>query len=427
MKRTFFFLGPARSGSKWLASFLAGATSLVARHEHMLNHDIAPQDAPLKRTSTEFARLAEDQTTRRRLLLAARQQRDALDGDYAEVNVYLETSTDLLKEIFPDATLVFLHRDPKDVVRSILSRGWYGTPVDPRHRRVDTPAWETSGQFARACHYVADTDRRLLEACSHRIRFETASRDLAELTALLGDLGIAVAPERARDAHAEVVNATNQHQFPPPTAWTREQRALYREICGEVAERMGYSADLGAEADHVQSSSSPRTRADDPHPTIVLNGAIPPPEHWRLTGFHYATHPDGTVTVGTTSGKEGNRHLTLGGSVWKSGAPENSTRGWPARPHAYLSGTISAHVSDDGYLTVWLLAFGSDGTLVQKTSLGVLAHGREDATLACRLHPDAARFDIAVYGAAARTPSSATLTQVTLALIPLPPGYDAKA
>lgn len=426
MKRTYFFLGPARSGSKWLASFLDGATSLVARHEHMLNHDIRPEDSPLKRTGTDFARLAEDRSARRELLIAARAQREALDSDYAEVNVYLETSLDLLAEIFPEATRVFLHRDPKDVVRSILSRGWYDTPEDPRHRRVDTPDWESSGQFARACHYVADTDRRLIAACPHRIPFESASRDLADLTARLAQLGIAVDPRRASEAHAQVVNATGQHNFPPPTAWTAEQHALYREICGGVAEQMGYSADLAAGASPPRAAPS-STPGRDTTPTIVLDGALPSPDRWRLAGFQYAPGPGGSVVINKAPGKDGNRHLTLGGAVWKDGASENGARGWPSKRGTFLSGTISAQVSDDGYLTIRLLGFGPDGALVQKSSLGVLSHERGTATLSSRLHPDAARFDIALYAAAATTPSAITLQRADVALVPLPPGYEATA
>lgn len=427
MRRTFFFLGPARSGSKWLASFLDTATPLVAQHEHMLNHDIGAAEGPLKRTSFDYAQLADDEAARKELLTAARAQRDALDSDYAEVNVYLETSLRLLDEIFPSAPRVFLHRNPKDVVRSLLSRGWYDTPDDPRHRRIATRDWDSSGQFARVCHYVADTDRRLFDACAHRISFETASRDLAYLSERLGALGIDVDPNEASRAHDQVVNATSGPRFPAPDGWTPKQRHLYREICGDIAERMGYAADLWREQHDPRPAppSPPPEKGCDP--AVIFDGELPPVSRWRLSGFDAARESGGGVAVRPAAAVASNRHLTLGGAAWKDRDPHNASAGWPHRPQTYLSGHVSATIAGGGLITVWLLAFAEDGTLIQKISLGGLGSNRRVAPFACLPPPNAARFDIAIYSAAKTAPSGFTLERARLAAIPLPPGYGADA
>lgn len=425
MRRTYFFLGPARSGSKWLASFLDTATPLVAQHEHMLNHDIGAADAPLKRTSFDYAQLADDEAARKELLISARAQRDALDSDYAEVNVYLETSLGLLDEIFPSAPRVFLHRDPKDVVRSLLSRGWYDTPEDPRHRRVATVDWDSSGQFARVCHYVADTDRRLFDACSHRISFETASRDIVYLSERLDALDITVDPNAAAGAHAQVVNATSGHRFPAPGPWTPTQRHLYREICGDIAERMGYTADLGPEQHAPPAPPSPPP-AKGGDPILIFDGELPPISRWRLSGFTAVRDNSGAVVRPATAGGS-NRHLTLGGAAWKDGDPHNASAGWPHRPQTYLSGHVSAAITGGGLVTVWLLAFAEDGALIQKIPLGGLGANRRVAPFACLPPRNAARFDIAIYSAAKTAPSCFTLECARLAVMPLPPGYGADA
>jgi hypothetical protein len=134
--RTYFFLGPARTGSKWLTHFLDRATPLVARHEYMLNREFHENRAPSKATSINFAALAEDTDRATELIADAWTRREAISRDYAEVNVYLETFVDILKYYFPDATFTMLRRDPRAIVRSLISRGWYESPLDRSHRRV---------------------------------------------------------------------------------------------------------------------------------------------------------------------------------------------------------------------------------------------------------------------------------------------------
>lgn len=427
MRRAFFFLAPARSGSKWLASFLDKATPLLARHEYILNHDFRPGETPFKRTGMDFARLAGDRDERRQLIAAAKAAIDRLDCDYAEINVYLETSLDLVTDLFPGASLTFLHRDPKDVVRSILGRGWYDTPEDPRHRRVDVPDWDMSGQFARACHYVADTDRRLLDACNHRIRFESAVDNLSVLKDALERQGIEVHADLAATAHAQIINATGQHRVPPAEEWSATQRETYVRICGEVAEELGYSAGFGrADAAPVQTASP---LAKESHCTVLLDGAFPPPDSWRLSGFEHTPDDSGKIILKVAPGKEGaNVHAALGGSVWKDHAPDNATRGWMNRPGTWLSGRIGADVTDRGVLAVFVLGFAPDGALLQKNAIGFLSAERREAVLAFRLDTAVTRFDIALYAAAKTGPKAAvTLDGIELRLLPLPRGYGAFA
>src|SRR5690606_17230818 len=114
-----------------------------------------------EKPTSQFACLAENKAAARRLIADGWTHRQEIASDYAEVNVYLEPFVDIVAEYFPDASLVMVHRNPNEIVRSIIGRDWYDTPQDPRHRRVDVKDWDSSGQFARACYYVADVYARL--------------------------------------------------------------------------------------------------------------------------------------------------------------------------------------------------------------------------------------------------------------------------
>jgi len=453
-KRTYFFLSTARSGSKWLARFLDAATPLAVRHEYMLNQAYFDGEASDKQTAA-YGRLAADRDRVGRLLADAWERRDRVDKDYAEVNVYLESQPDLLRSYFPDARYVLLTRDPRQVVRSIVNRGWYETPVDLAHRAVDAPEWAAQGQFGRACLYVADTLRRLRGLCSDHIRLEDATADLAGLTRRLEALGIVVHPRLAAAAHGQVVDPTGKFAFPRSEAWTPEQGAAYARFCGPQAAALGYDGGAAASAASPAAAAAAPPAAPPP-PEILHDGPPPPAARWRLHGYRAEPGaPD--ACIAPTPDNLARRHATLGGYPWQPGVARAGRRrlwrialdrlhtlgarlaaraariaggaappaGWPARPGTWITGGVQAELTGRGRVALYLLGFdGRSNRLIQKKMLGVLTAERGSLEIACRVHPDADRFDIAFYSLLGE-PAAIAVSGLTLRQEPMPQAYSA--
>ena len=107
-----------------------------------------------KRTAKGFRELVWKKDEAKELLVEARAWIDDFPEDYAEANVYLERFLSIMEEVFPDAILIHLHRNPKSVIRSILNRKWYDTPEDSKHPVMEVAGWESLTQFEKACWYV---------------------------------------------------------------------------------------------------------------------------------------------------------------------------------------------------------------------------------------------------------------------------------
>jgi len=457
LKRTYFFLSTARSGSKWLARFLDEATPLAVRHEYMLNQSYFDGETADKPTAS-YGTLAADRAQVGKLLGDAWERRDRIEKDYAEVNVYLESQPDLLKSYFPEARYTLLTRDPRRIVRSIVNRGWYETPMDFAHRAVDAPEWAAQGQFGRACLYVADTLRRLRGLCTDHIRLEDAVADLDELTRKLESLGIVVHPRLAVLAHDQVVDATGNFAFPQADGWSAEQAATFERLCGDAAAALGYAGNAGGRPAAV-AAPAPRQAELPAQPVQLQAGAPPASSGWFLQGYRVGSASSGRARIEPTPDDVSRRYATLGGYPWQQvakrtppqggasmlrmiaaglrrragGFVRNSylarrltrPRGWPADPRSWVTGNLRVELSGRGRVAVYLLGFDNEtNRLVQKKMLGVLTAERDGLELACRVHPDADRFDLALY-ALAGEPATMNVVDLTLRQEPMPQEYSA--
>lgn len=433
--QTYFFLSPARSGSKWFAQFLDTATPLEARHEYMLNHEFHDGTAAFKRTAGDFAALYDDKDEATRLIAEAWSRREEIKKDYAEVNVYLEAFLDTLKNFFPDATYVMLLRDPRAVIRSLLSRAWYDSPGDRAHRRVDVPEWDGCGQFARVCHYVEDVYEKLDSGCQSYIRFEDVTVDLRKLVDVLEGLGIPVHPRLAHHVHGKIVNATSGHQFPSFAHWTAKQQADYEQICGGTARRLGYGGSGGFGRQWAGKLYALRREAvrwllrfrASRSRVILSSSAVPDSNSWEISGFLLERMENGVPLLKPDPSKEGShRHCVLGGSKW---APANGTRqksnGWPNERHTYLDGHIKAVVAEGGHISVFVLSFDNEGNMVHKRQVGVLSAKNGRVDFACRLRADVCWFDVGLYAPKDAVPACIELKKVKVELKSLAQGYSA--
>ncbi len=229
-QRHYYFLSTARSGSKWLASFLDAATSVTARHEFTLNHTIeGGEPVADKQTGAGFTKLVADKTRALALIEASRTWSESLRTSYAECNVYLEQFLGDL-DSGPATTLIHLQRNPAEVVRSLLQRNWYDVPGDDRHPAVEVEGWEAMSQIEQICWYVADTNRRLRDSCGESLAFETMVTDRAAFSEFLEKIGITTYPRLAAGVYNQRVNETKGFEVAPVDQWTDHDRAVFERI-----------------------------------------------------------------------------------------------------------------------------------------------------------------------------------------------------
>lgn len=422
-QKVYFFLSAARSGSKWLAQFLDTATSLHSRHEFCLNHRYRRRRLyPEKHTGAGFTGLLDDSVHSKALLREAGAWIATLREDYAEVNIYLERFMHLLPEMFPVAEMVFLHRDPHDVVRSIMNRHWYDTPLDDHHPPIDVPGWQKMDQFQKVCWYVRDTNERLLKACSVRLRLEQVTKDVEALTQQLGSLGICVLPRLVPLAFDERVNVSRRHEFPEFQGWSLSQKACFYAVCGPVLRTLGYPVRarlpmlvlraLGRAIDWLVWFCRAFRRLFGRHAERTLFAG----EGKRLTeaksaimrcrlssgsGGPLQVRPDGT----------GHAWLVLGASGWDKIRPRE---GWRARHDRYYTLLVEAAISGEGKVQVLCLMYDAAGRLSEKRYLAILSRDGLSAEAAFRLPAGVKRFSVALFANQSQLPERIDLTRVVL-------------
>lgn len=154
--RQIYVLSPARSGSKWLSQVADRASSAMGLHEQTLNYrDEAGIFTERKRTNRDIDALYQNQDEHNSLLRMRRDWFEEQKNDVLECNVYLAPILGALKKLNPEARFAALLRDPRQILVSLLNRGWYDTVDDDKHPTIDVPGWQSFNQLEKAAHYIA--------------------------------------------------------------------------------------------------------------------------------------------------------------------------------------------------------------------------------------------------------------------------------
>ena len=439
-RRVYFFLSTARSGSKWLSELLAAATPLTVRHEYVLNQDFFAGRSKTKRTGHGFASLAENRPEAQVLIADAWKQIDQTIGDYAEVNVYLEAFVEEISWLYPDATLIHVHRKPSDVVRSLMNREWYDTPLDDQHRRVGGVDWNRLGQFEKICHYVADTNLRLLDSCAFRLSFEEMTTDPQYLAEKLKQLSILLHPHLAEPFFGRVINASGRDEFPPFERWTDPEKRFYEDTCGGIARQLGYEGDapIGAESDINLTASrsstgwlsgilqSMRRQRDDSvleRPRVLSKGPVTAIGA-RSWGAKFALiRQESTAGTGVSvrfQRESGNPHITFGGSKWHcAGNGLTGRTGWPVPSGIFVEGSLRLEIGGQGRILVYGLSYGGDGRRLYQRSLALMRPGQDKCHFGFVPRGDTRRIDIALYVSRDNAPVECQVMEFDLCLRPL--------
>ncbi len=404
-QKLFFFLSTARSGSKWLANFLNTATSMRSVHEFTLNHRF--QEGKLiaeKRTGHGFVDLVNKKKEVRSLLIESRNWIETVKQDFAEANVYLERFLPILKEVFPEAVFVHLHRDPKDVVRSLMNRNWYDTAEDNKHPEMEVDNWKTLTQFEKASWYVRMTNESLLDFCRHRIIFEKMVQDFDYLSNTLLTFGIPVFPRLGKKVFGEIINANVSREFPEYSAWDEAQRRLYHGIMWPVIKELGYRGasyvrDLWTwlkkyvqKRRRVRNGLRDRSQKGNEIQSLAnIDFKRQRPEEFFSVGCELSVDENGLAIVPT---RERHALCVIGGGTWYR---LQDDEGWPHHIGTYIRGCLEAVCEGEGFFQLFCLMFDEEGARIGKRSLGQFRQGDDQFEFSCRTLHEATRFTLAVY------------------------------
>ena len=237
----FFVLAMGRSGTCFLAHLLDRAEGAHVIHEPVGEDFIAYQhafhDADAAHRYVRCFRKKEIYLRERPLEIET----------YGEVNSSLRRHARALAGAFPNAALLHLVRDGRDVVRSMSARRTM-TPEDKNTRTIRphpddrwASQWEHMDRFARLCWYWQVDNAYLRQNIGRTVQFEALLSSYDYLCEhLLEPVGLQLPPSVWEEAVNRPRNVTKEHAMPPWEQWTPAQKRTFRAICGEEMRKNGY-------------------------------------------------------------------------------------------------------------------------------------------------------------------------------------------
>lgn len=247
-KNKFFVLGSGRSGTQMLSGLLNLNQSVLVLHEPAFFEDRVTRNAVRKKELDIYEYLFK---FRKYLIYDRLRKNDAVSIDtYGEVTGTLRYHVAGLSEVFPDAKMLILARDGRDVVRSIMQHDFYtktsvkdgDTAPLPRSKYFDN--WNEMSRFEKVCWLWADSYESLLEfiPASKIIYFEKIIKDFNYCNEhVFPNINIKItSKDWEKYLSKKSVNAISEHHFPHWKHWDQEKRDDFDRICGSIMNRLGY-------------------------------------------------------------------------------------------------------------------------------------------------------------------------------------------
>jgi hypothetical protein len=240
-----FVVGTGRSGTTTLAFLLSGVPGCRLVHE---------RPPPLLGEVSDFlaGRLSHAAMVE---LLRRTRSPQAIGGTRmsGEANQRLSFVLPALAEAFPTARLIWVIRDGRDTVSSMLHRKWYHPrELDLRppavrgwvtHRvhgdqvgEVSAAEWARLDPFARCCWYWAYTNR-LIEREIGRLRLTALCLPIERLNARLPALWEFLGLDGPPPVQVPRSNTASGGTPLDWRLWSRREQAVFRAWCGPVMDR----------------------------------------------------------------------------------------------------------------------------------------------------------------------------------------------
>lgn len=244
--RMIFLVGARRSGTNWLFRMLTTHPAIagIRSETHLFSHGIAPLTERFQCASPDSPTTGVVYMDRERMLDALRTFCDSVFTEFADVvdptaDLLVERTPlhanhlDLISRIYPDAAVVHIIRDGRDVARSLMAQEWGPTTMTDAARE-----WATAIGNARAAAVPRYRE----------VRYEMLlANPAAELETLVDWLELPAADALSEAIEAEASKAFNVSRGHPGfTAgkWisklTPHELADFEREAGDVRRGLGY-------------------------------------------------------------------------------------------------------------------------------------------------------------------------------------------
>lgn len=237
----FFILGFGRSGTAFMANLLNQAQGAHVFHEPVLEDFYAHLRAHYNMKIARKYMLGF-----RKKEIYSRMSRFP-SGVYGEVNGILRCHVEAIRVAFPDAALIHLVRDGRDVVRSTMPRRMMtlknplSLMIHPAESDPWRSRWATMDRFARICWYWQEENSRLRKSVGRTVQLEKILFDYDYFhNEILEPCHIHIDREKWEMAVTFPRNTTKEFSMPGWDQWTPEQQKTFKEICGDEMEKCGY-------------------------------------------------------------------------------------------------------------------------------------------------------------------------------------------
>lgn len=165
------------------------------------------------------------------------------NGVFFEANNRLFSMTKILKESFPDARFIHLHRDPRDLIPSSLSKPFEITWESGRPRYTSTklcgPA--NSTVLERSCSYWTNYNQRILDDLKQEDHLSLKFSDLVtgEISSLEEFMGSKLSIREIPPVNADKP-VRKEGKYQPFESFSKEDKETLLRICGPTMHALGY-------------------------------------------------------------------------------------------------------------------------------------------------------------------------------------------
>lgn len=230
-----FVVSTGQCGTRYITSLMQ-ANGIDAVHEH---------HPPLFIAAMQYRKNKHREGQLRKIL------QDTRKDVMFEANWALAFLVPILADLYPEARFIFMHRDPRDYVRSHMS-DWKLTPAT--WHMTDTtvlgPFMDgefTAPRFLRSCRAWAITNEHLMHTLPGDRTFRLPFEDLIDpdsprLHEVFDWLGVEVSTYSV-----DPEGSQEDKTWPPKHSWPRPFKHMLHWICGPTMQRLGYPLEVSAD------------------------------------------------------------------------------------------------------------------------------------------------------------------------------------
>ncbi len=238
-RRVFFIVGLGRSGTNWLANLLHLDDRADVYHEPF--DETVPCQYSYWDRNFSYRYFKDFRIFD--IYFRARHDRDI----YGEVNSHLRRFVEPIMSILPNARLIYLVRDGRDVVRSMYNRftmmpNAYDTrlirpkPGDPLYL-----VWDNLSRFTKLCWYWARENEYLLRIVGNPVRFEDLINDYEYFYKnVLRPTGLEIPYEVWNKYRSIKLNISRRNLLPRWSEWSPSMKKVFEDLCGDLMLELGY-------------------------------------------------------------------------------------------------------------------------------------------------------------------------------------------